>query len=301
MEFKLITDLSQLPQTVEFNVEELKSELTEKLAYYENLVVTEDAVRDAKSDKAKLNKLRTAIDTKRKEVKKACLAPYEEFERQCRDILDMIDRPINSIDQQIKVFEQKELDAKYQEIKSHFDYIMTSEECSGLPIVLDKIINPKWQNKTAKIETLKTEITDRVANIVEDVNGIRYAYGGTPHLTAALNRYYEAYDAGAAHLYANKLIDEQHKREEQELARQKAQTPSQTRQNSPQAPPEPEPQVTAPTPQNAVQSTLDPSESISAVEKRYTCKFKATGTIEQIRNARDYMLSIGLEIESIKD
>lgn len=301
MEFKLITDLSQLPHTVEFNVEELKSELTEKLAYYDNLVVTEDALRDAKSDKAKLNKLRTAIDTKRKEVKKACLAPYEEFERQCRDILDMIDRPINSIDQQIKVFEQKELDAKYQEIKSHFDYIMTSEECSGLPIVLDKIINPKWQNKTAKIETLKTEITDSVAKIVEDVNGIRYAYGGTPHLTAALNRYYEAYDAGAAHLYANKLIDEQHKREEQELARQKTPAPSQTRQNASQAPSEPEPQVSAPTPQNAVQSTPDPSESVPAVEKRYTCKFKATGTIEQIRNARDYMLSIGLEIESIKD
>lgn len=302
MEFKLITDLSQLPQTVEFNVEELKSELTEKLAYYENLVVTEDAVRDAKSDKAKLNKLRTAIDTKRKEVKKACLAPYEEFERQCQDILDMIDRPINSIDQQIKVFEQKELDAKYQEIKSHYDYIMTSEECSGLPIVLDKIINPKWQNKTAKIETLKTEITDRVAKIVEDVNGIRYAYGGTPHLTAALNRYYEVYDAGAAHLYANQLIDEQRKREEQEeLARKKEQVLAQMHQNAPQAPSAPEPQITAPTPQNAIQNAPDHSESVPAVEKRYTCKFKATGTIEQIRNARDYMLSIGLEIESIKD
>lgn len=297
MEFKLITDLSQLPHTVEFNVEELKSELTEKLAYYENLVVTEDAVRDAKSDKAKLNKLRTAIDTKRKEVKKACLAPYDEFERQCRDILDMIDRPINSIDQQIKVFEQKELDAKYDAIKSYFDYIMTSEECSGLPIVLDKIINPKWQNKTCKLDTIKNEITDRIAQIVEDVNGLRYAYGGTPHLTAVLNRYYDAYDAGAAHLYANRLIDEQHRREEQE----KAQAPSQTRQDVPQAPSKPEQQVTAPTPQNAVQSVLDPSESVPVVEKRYTCKFKATGTIEQIRNARDYMMSIGLEIESIKD
>lgn len=301
MEFKLITDLTQLPQTVEFNVEELKTELTKKLAYYENLVVTEDAVRDAKSDKAKLNKLRTAIDTKRKEVKKACLAPYEEFERQCRDILDMIDRPINSIDQQIKVFEQKELDTKYDAIKSHFDYIMTSEECSGLPIVLDKIITAKWQNKTCKLDTIKNEITDRVSQIVEDVNGLRYSYGDTPHLTAILNRYYESYDAGAAHLYANKLIDEQHLREQQEeFAKKKEQALAQMHQNAPQAPSESEPQVTASTPENAVQSVLDSSESVPAVEKRYTCKFKITGTIEQIRNARDYMMSIGLEIESIK-
>lgn len=290
MEFKLITDLSQLPQTVEFNIEELKSELTEKLAYYENLVVTEDAVREAKSDKAKLNKLRTAIDTNRKEVKKACLAPYEEFERHCRDILGMIDSPIDSIDKQIKVFEQKEIDAKYESIKTYFDYLMTSEECYGLQIVLDKIINPKWQNKTVKLETIKNELADRISQIVEDVNGIRYSYSGTPHITAILNRYFEQYDAGAAHLYANKLI-------EQERNSKETQTASQTHQNAPESTHDPEPHVTAQAQQNAVQSAEGAPESV----KMYTCKFKATGSIEQIRQARDYMLSIGLQIESIKD
>ena len=298
MEFKLITDLTQLPQTVEFNVEELKAELTEKLAYYENLVVTEDAVRDAKSDKAKLNKLRTAIDTKRKEVKKACLAPYEEFERQCRDILDMIDRPINSIDQQIKVFEQKELDAKYAELEQHFKSCMVGID---LPIVLDKILNPKWQNKTLKADTLKRETSECIEQICEEVKGIRYAYSDTPHLDAVLKYYYEGYDAGAAHVYANALINEQHRREEQELARKKAQALAQMHQNAPEVPPASEPETTAQTPQNAVQEPSAPAESVQANEKRYTCKFKATGTIEQIRNARDYMLSIWLEIESIKD
>lgn len=293
MEFKLITDLTQLPHTVEFNVEELKAELTEKLAYYENLVVTEDAVRDAKSDKAKLNKLRCAIDTKRKEVKKACLAPYEEFEQQCRDILDMIDRPIRSIDDQIKAFEQKELDAKYADLERHFTSCMAGID---LPIVLDKIINPKWQNKTMKTDTLKREISECIAQICEEVKGIRYAYGDTPHLTAVLKCYYEGYDAGAAHVYANALINEQHRREAREMP-----SPSQTLQDAPEAVPEPDMQTTEATPEPPVQEPSAPAESVQVNGKRYTCKFKATGTIEQIRNARDYMLSIGLEIESIKD
>ena len=286
MEFKLITDLTQLPQTVEFNVEELKNELTEKLAYYENLVVTEDAVRDAKSDKAKLNKLRTAIDTKRKEVKKACLAPYEEFERQCRDILDMIDRPINSIDQQIKVFEQKELDAKYAELEKHFQSCMVGID---VPVELDKILNPKWQNKTMKLDALKREISDCIEQICDDVKSIRYAYGDTPHLTAVLKCYYEGYDAGAAHVYANALINEQHRQEA--LAK--------SAQDAAHAPSTSNPEITAPTPQSVTQEPSEPAESIQTDGKQYTCTFRATGTREQLRTARDHMLSIGLKIESV--
>lgn len=285
MEFKLITDLTQLPQTVEFNAAELKAELTKKLAYYENLVVTEDAVRDAKSDKAKLNKLRCAIDTKRKEVKKACLAPYEEFERECRDILDMIDRPIRSIDDQIKAFEQRELDEKHAALEAHFKSCMVGVE---LPIELDKILNPKWVNKTMKLETLKKELSDRIFQIGEDVKGISYAYGDTPHLTAVLKCYYAGYDAGAAHVYANELINEEMR-----------QARAQTLPNAPEAPEGHEAQTTEAKPKPPAQELPAPSVNAEQDLKRYTCTFKATGTREQLRAARDYMLSLGLELRSV--
>ena len=282
MEFKLITDLSQLPQVVEFNAEELKAELSEKLTYYKNLVVTEDAIRDAKSDRAKLSKLRDAIDTKRKEVKKACLAPYEAFETQCREIIGMISEPIASIDEQIKAFDQKELDAKHAELEKHFASAMVGCE---LPIELDKIINPKWQNKTMKLDTLRKEITECIEQIKDDVNGIKYAYGDTPHLDAVLKCYYAGYDAGAAHVYANQLIDAQRKREEQaESAQRAAVAPAQVyTSNVTTAQAEP------------VQSPPESSQS----ERIYTCRFQARGTREQIRAARDYMIQLGLQIESV--
>ena len=69
MEFKMLTDLSVLPQKIEFNFEELKADLIPKLDYYKNLVVSEDGIKEAKADKANLNKLAKAIDDKRKEVR----------------------------------------------------------------------------------------------------------------------------------------------------------------------------------------------------------------------------------------
>ena len=75
MEFLIKTDLSVMPEKIDFNFDEMKTELSEKLEKYNALVVTEDSIKDAKSDRANLNKLKTAIDDKRKEIKKLCLAP----------------------------------------------------------------------------------------------------------------------------------------------------------------------------------------------------------------------------------
>ena len=67
MDFLVKTDLGAFPQSIDFNFEEIKSELEEKLIKYKNLVVTEDGIKAAKADKAKLNKLAAAIEDKRKE------------------------------------------------------------------------------------------------------------------------------------------------------------------------------------------------------------------------------------------
>ena len=57
------------------NFLEMKDALTQVLARYENVVYTEDMLSDAKADKKELTRLRKEIDDRRKEVKKAYLAP----------------------------------------------------------------------------------------------------------------------------------------------------------------------------------------------------------------------------------
>ena len=104
MEFIMSTDLTTaLPKEIGFNFEELKAELAEKLDYYNNLVVTEDTIKEGKAEKAKLNKLREAVESKRKEIKKECMAPYTDFEAKVKELVAMIDAPVAAIDGQLKV------------------------------------------------------------------------------------------------------------------------------------------------------------------------------------------------------
>ena len=58
------------------NFEELKAALKQELAVYKSIVYTPDAIKDAKKDKAELNKLRKAIEDRRKEIKNIILEPY---------------------------------------------------------------------------------------------------------------------------------------------------------------------------------------------------------------------------------
>ena len=57
------------PEVIDFNFEELKEEITTKSALYKNMVYTDETIKDAKSDRALLNKFKTALEDKRKEVK----------------------------------------------------------------------------------------------------------------------------------------------------------------------------------------------------------------------------------------
>lgn len=57
-------------KAIDWNFEELKEEITKKSSDYLNLVYSDDQIKDAKQDRANLRKLVTALEDKRKEIKK---------------------------------------------------------------------------------------------------------------------------------------------------------------------------------------------------------------------------------------
>lgn len=166
MDFQIKTDLSVLPKVIEFNHEELKKFLIEKTSKYNSLVVTEDNIKSAKEDKAKLNKFKTAIEDERKRIKKQCLQPYEEFEKKCKEIVALIDKPIISIDTQIKAFDDEEKERKYKALQQYFDDNV--KELVDV-VKLDQIINPKWANKGERLLDLMQQIYDKLDKIRQDL------------------------------------------------------------------------------------------------------------------------------------
>ena len=157
MEFQLTTDLqTAVPAEISFNFEELKTELSERLEHYNGLVVTEDGIKDAKADRANLNKLRTAIDTRRTDIKKAYLQPYNEFEAKCKELTVLIDEPIKAIDSQLADFEERRKEQKRQKVQEAYESTIHDEYKEIIPF--ERILDQKWLNATTSMSSITDEL-----------------------------------------------------------------------------------------------------------------------------------------------
>ena len=90
------------------NFEELKRTLEAELSVYKTIVYTPDNVKAAKSDKASLNKLKKAIEDRRKEIKRVIMEPYAAVEAQAKELVEMINEPLTLIDEFISQEETRE-------------------------------------------------------------------------------------------------------------------------------------------------------------------------------------------------
>jgi hypothetical protein len=218
MELIMTTDLAkELPKEILFNREQLKTELSEKLVYYKSLVVTEDSTKSAKVDRAKLNKLRTALEDKRIEVKKDCLIPYAEFEKEINELIGMIDEPINTIDSQLKNFEEQKKADKEKQINDFF-LENVGDLLALLP--LKKIYNPKWLNAGYKMSDIEKEIADTIFKAKNDINIIK-AFGVECE-QQMLDKYLFTLDMSAAMAEKTRFEEQQKRLKEYEELQRKA-------------------------------------------------------------------------------
>ena len=148
-------------KAIEWNYEELKAELSQKLEDYKGLVYTEEQIKDAKADRVKLNALATAIDSKRKEIKKQCLQPYEAFEAQIKDLLALIKEPVSLIDTQIKDFEEEKKKKKLEEVKELFEKLKAEAGEELEFISFEQIFEDKFLNASTSLKQVETVIDNK--------------------------------------------------------------------------------------------------------------------------------------------
>ena len=129
------------------NFEELKKELSERTEKYKSLVYTDEQISNAKADRASLRKLVEALETKRKEYKKHCLKPYEDFEKDVKSLVSIVNEPITIIDKQVKAFEDEQKAIKRANIESYFNGYNPFEW-----LRFEQIFNDKWLNASFKTE-----------------------------------------------------------------------------------------------------------------------------------------------------
>ena len=156
-----------IPQEISFNYEELKTELAEKVRTYEMMVYTDDQIKEAKADKASLNKLKKALNDERIRREREYMKPFNEFKAQVNEIIAIIDRPIAVIDKQVKEYEELQKEAKTKEIR---DYMAGYK----LPYDIDimKIFQQRWLNASVSMTAIRKEIDERVIGIQADLESL---------------------------------------------------------------------------------------------------------------------------------
>lgn len=185
MEF-IVTGLEQLPQQIDCNFESLRKELDESLQKYSSIVVTADSIAAAKKSKADLNKLKTAIDDRRKEVKREWNKPYDEFESKVKALTALIDKPIEVIDKQIKAFDDERIAEKKAAL---FECYSNNIGDMVDVIPFERLIDPKWKNVTAELEKLKADLVEKISRCKSDIKIISTTCG--KYVAACQQKYYD--------------------------------------------------------------------------------------------------------------
>lgn len=195
-------------QKIDWNFEELKKEIAEKVEHYKNLVYSDDQMKVAKSDRANLRKFVDALETKRKEIKKQCLAPYEEFEKQMKTLVAIVNEPIALIDGQVKTFEEEKKAEKRTHLESFFAGYSTLEW-----LKFEQIFDEKWLNASVRTEKAIEEMQVRIEQIKTDLATL----SNLPEFSfEATEVYKETLDINRAINEGNKLLELQKRKAEHE-------------------------------------------------------------------------------------
>lgn len=216
MELKIYSpnDNDVFMKAIEWNNEEIKEELKLKLEEYRGLVYTDDQIPQAKSDKARLNKLVEALENKRKEIKKQCLDPYEKFERQVKELVALINEPILLIDKQIKEFEDEKKKRKFEEIQAYFNEVNNTDF-----LKFEQIYSAKWLNVSVSFNNIKKEINARIEEIQDALKVLdslpNYSFEAKDMYKNTLNMEMAIREANRLGELAKRKEEEEKKKEEE--------------------------------------------------------------------------------------
>lgn len=189
--------IQQNPGTIEVNFDEIKKQLAERLKEYDGAVFTEDTKDIAKKEVANLRKLKKDVDSTRKEVKKKWLEPYEKFEGNMKELLKMVDEPIELIDSQLKAFENQRRQEKQQQISDVFAEVMqTVPEELQKYVQLARIYDPRWENATFAMKSVREAMEESCNRIIRDIHTLLAMKSDKE--VDALKLYQESMDLGAA-------------------------------------------------------------------------------------------------------
>lgn len=275
------TQAQPLP-TVKWNYLEVKQWVEDGLQAYKGRVYTNDTITEAKKDRANLNKLATAIDDKRKEMKALYLAPYEQFEAEAKELVNMIKTVSAEIGAQVNAYDEFRKQQKLQFIEEHIYKPIIGDLAELVPY--KKLHNPKWLNVTTSASDISDDIAKTVEQIESGLKAIDKLNLEADIAERVKSVFLQDFDLAAAIAEKERIEAEREK-----MARYQAAQQAQTAEATPQA-------ITAPVKE---EKPTQPAPQPAAEEKVCTVTFRIHVTKAQLDGLGAYMRANGIKPERV--
>ena len=268
--------VKQLP-IIQEQLQQIKADVTARVETALSLVCTEDTIKAVKEERANLNKELKLWEEKRKEVKKAVLTPYEQFEAVYKDcISDIFKKADADLKVKIDSVETELKEKKAAEVKAYFEEYLASKnitmpltfECANINVTL-----------SASLKSLKEQAKTFIDRVCDDLALIE-TQEYKDEIYHEYNLAYFLNVAGAITTVVNrrKAIEEAKAREEERRA--KADTEQKAIEQVAEA-------LTPPT-------VVPPTER---EEQIFTLSFKVKGTRTQLRALKEFLNNGGYDYE----
>lgn len=275
-------------QKIDWNFEELKSEIIAVSQEYETSVYTDETMKNAKSDRAKLRKFVDAMKSERTTIRKKLLEPDVLFGEQIAELTGIVERAIDNIDTQVKDYEQRQQDAKTAKIREFYEENIY-DLAEYLPF--ERLFRPEWANASTTMKSVKESMLDTIQKVAEGLailNEVESPYAGDMKKV-----FLRTYDIGAAMAERNRLeaeaenrrlyMEEQERRKVEREAARKAETERvmTAGRNQPK-----EPEYVAP-----VEDVVE--------EPVHILDFRVHATIKQLEQLKNFLKVAGIRFEPV--
>lgn len=154
--------VSFAPAQIDFSgYNKMKAQIDQLCEGLDNYDVTKSNLKEAKSTKAKLNKLKKAIKGRKVEIKKKAEAPIKDFNDKVEGLIAEIDDSSTKISDGIKVYENKEKQERHQKNLKHIAAICELAEIDPSKIKYQS----NWDNKSYSKTKFENEVDQQIALI----------------------------------------------------------------------------------------------------------------------------------------
>lgn len=206
---------------IKWNYEEIRNEVLAQSESYATAVYTDDLIKQAKADRAKLNKFVKALKDRRTEVRKKLLAPDEEFGKQVDEIVGIVQKAIINIDTQVKSYEDKLRAEKKEKIKE--EYVRMISEADHLREVLpfERVWVPEWANASFTMKKAVEMMAETFKTVQSGLDVIDNS--DSPYAGDMKQVFLQTFDIGKAMERRNQLEEEAKRRAAYEEERRRQQ------------------------------------------------------------------------------